>query len=67
VAILMPTKKPRGAELTLEQHLAKYHSINYCRILLCFLLERCRVDLLEEGDFFGRQRWHLSLQRHGMR
>src|SRR5712692_3684921 len=33
--------------------IAKYHSINYCRILSCFLLERCRVDVLEEGDFSG--------------
>src|SRR5439155_2439602 len=46
---------------------SKYHSINYCRILSCFLLERCRVNLLEEGDFSGGPRWHLSLQRHGMR
>ena len=56
VAILMPTKKPRGAELTLEQHLANQvlhqrrlriehvnSSVKRCRIV------KDRIRLWKEG------------------
>jgi hypothetical protein len=56
VAILMPTKKPRGAELTLEQHLANqvlhqrrlriehvHSSVKRCRIV------KDRIRLWKEG------------------
>jgi len=45
VAILMPTKKPRGQELTLEQHLAN-HALNQRRLRIAPVnsrVKRCRV------------------------
>jgi hypothetical protein len=45
VAILMPTKKPRGAELTLEQHLAN-QVLNQRRLRIEHVhssVKRCRM------------------------
>ena len=45
VATLMPTQKPRGRELTLEQHLA-HHVLNQRRLRIAHVnssVKRCRV------------------------
>jgi len=52
--------------------LFKYHSINYCRTLSCFVLERGRIDQLEGGSCFGRLRmavaytkpWDVAIEKN---
>jgi DDE superfamily endonuclease len=45
VEILMPTKKPRGQELTLEQHVAN-QALHQCRLRIEHVnssVKRCRI------------------------